>query len=34
MPLSFLSLPVIPSLKLTAGGLVNVDSFELVPLFA
>ncbi len=34
MALSFLALPVIPSLKLTDRGLVDVDSFELVSLFA
>lgn len=33
MPLSFLSLPVIPSLKLTDRGLVDVERFELVGLF-
>jgi adenine deaminase len=33
MTLSFLALPVIPSLKLTDKGLVDVDRFELVPLF-
>ena len=33
MPLSFLSLPVIPSLKLTDQGLVDVEQFRLVPLF-
>ncbi len=33
MALSFLALPVIPSLKLTDQGLVDVDRFELVPLF-
>ena len=32
MPLSFLPLPVIPSLKLTDLGLVDVDRFEIVPL--
>ena len=31
--LSFLALPVIPSLKLTDTGLVDVDRFEKVPLF-
>ena len=30
MTLSFMSLPVIPSLKLTAGGLVDVDAFKIV----
>ena len=33
MTLSFLALPVIPSLKLTDKGLVDVDKFETVPLF-
>jgi adenine deaminase len=33
MALSFLSLPVIPELKLTDRGLVDVRKFELVPLF-
>jgi len=33
MTLSFLALPVIPSLKLTDRGLVDVDKFEIVPLF-
>ena len=33
MTLSFLALPVIPVLKLTDRGLVNVDRFEFVPLF-
>jgi adenine deaminase len=32
MPLSFLCLPVIPRLKLTDLGLVDVDAFEVVPL--
>ena len=32
MPLSFLTLPVIPKLKLTDLGLVDVDFFEIVPL--
>jgi adenine deaminase len=31
--LSFLSLPVIPELKLTDKGLVDVVSFKIVPLF-
>ena len=31
MPLSFLPLPVIPSLKLTDLGLVDVDRFQIVP---
>ncbi|MBS0192262.1 MAG: adenine deaminase [Phycisphaerales bacterium] len=34
MPLSFLPLPVIPSLKLTDLGLVDVDQFKVVPLEA
>jgi adenine deaminase len=34
MALSFLALPVIPSLKLTDHGLVDVDKFQLVSLFA
>jgi adenine deaminase len=33
MTLSFLALPVIPSLKLTDRGLVDVDHFEIVDLF-
>lgn len=33
MTLSFLALPVIPSLKLTDMGLVDVDSFSIVPLW-
>jgi adenine deaminase len=33
MTMSFLALPVIPSLKLTDQGLVDVDRFELVSLF-
>jgi adenine deaminase len=33
MTLSFLALPVIPELKLTDLGLVDVNKFELVPLF-
>ena len=33
MTLSFLALPVIPSLKLTDRGLVDVERFEIVPLF-
>ncbi|HSR31150.1 MAG TPA: adenine deaminase, partial [Anaerolineae bacterium] len=33
MTLSFLALPVIPSLKLTDKGLVDVSKFDLVPLF-
>ncbi len=34
MAMSFLALPVIPALKLTDHGLVDVDRFELVSLFA
>jgi adenine deaminase len=34
MTLSFLALPVIPALKITDKGLVNVDEFKIVPLFA
>ena len=33
MALSFLALPVIPSLKLTDRGLVDVNEFKHVPLF-
>jgi len=33
MTLSFMALPVIPSLKITDKGLVDVDSFRAVPLF-
>jgi adenine deaminase len=33
MALSFLALPVIPALKLTDLGLVDVDRFQIVPLF-
>jgi adenine deaminase len=33
MTLSFLALPVIPELKITDRGLVDVRAFELVPLF-
>lgn len=33
MPLSFMCLPVIPKLKLTDLGLVDVDRFEVVPLY-
>ncbi len=33
MALSFLALPVIPDLKLTDMGLIDVDSFKVVPLF-
>ncbi|MDR2353545.1 MAG: adenine deaminase [Deltaproteobacteria bacterium] len=32
MTLSFMSLPVIPSLKLTSQGLVDVNTFQIVPL--
>jgi adenine deaminase len=32
MTLSFLALSVIPALKITDRGLVDVDRFELVPL--
>jgi adenine deaminase len=33
MGLSFLSLPVIPELRVTDRGLVNVGQFRIVPLF-
>jgi len=33
MTLSFLALPVIPKLKITDRGLVDVDNFQIVPLF-
>jgi adenine deaminase len=33
MAMSFLALPVIPSLKLTDHGLVDVDKFQLVSVF-
>ena len=33
MHMAFVSLPVIPHLKMTPGGLVDVDMFERVPLF-
>jgi adenine deaminase len=33
MTMSFLALPVIPSLKLTDRGLVDVNAFEFVPMF-
>jgi adenine deaminase len=33
MAMSFLALPVIPALKITDLGLVDVDKFEIVPLF-
>jgi adenine deaminase len=32
MTLSFMALPVIPKLKLTDRGLVDVDRFDFVPL--
>jgi hypothetical protein len=32
MTLSFLALSVTPALKITDGGLVDIDAFELVPL--
>jgi adenine deaminase len=34
MTLSFMALPVIPELKLTDMGLIDVNKFEIVPLFA
>ena len=34
MALSFLALPVIPRLKITDKGLVDVDRFDRVPLWA
>lgn len=34
MAMSFLALPVIPSLKITDKGLVDVNKFQIVPLFA
>jgi adenine deaminase len=34
MSLSFLALPVIPALKITDAGLVDVERFEIVPLWA
>lgn len=34
MTMSFLALPVIPQLKMTDKGLVNVDEFQVVSLFA
>ena len=34
MQLSFLALPVIPALKITDRGLVDVVAFQIVPLFA
>ncbi|MGD8518822.1 MAG: adenine deaminase C-terminal domain-containing protein, partial [Anaerolineae bacterium] len=33
MTMSFLALPVIPSLKLTDRGLVDVNAFDFVPLY-
>jgi adenine deaminase len=33
MTLSFMALPVIPELKLTDKGLVDVNQFSIVPLF-
>jgi adenine deaminase len=33
MTMSFLALPVIPTLKLTDKGLVDVSRFDFVPLF-
>jgi adenine deaminase len=33
MAMSFMALEVIPALKLTDQGLVDVERFELVPLF-
>jgi len=33
MAMSFLALPVIPSLKITDKGLVDVDKFQIAPLF-
>jgi adenine deaminase len=33
MALSFMALPVIPNLKLTDKGLVDVNRFDFVPLF-
>jgi adenine deaminase len=34
MALAFLALPVIPELKLTDRGLVDVNQFDFVPVFA
>jgi adenine deaminase len=34
LQLAFLSLPVIPSLKLTDHGLMDVDAFQLIPVRA
>ena len=34
MTLSFLALPVIPEFKITDRGIVDVDRFAIVPLFA
>jgi adenine deaminase len=33
MTMSFMALPVIPELKLTDKGLVDVNQFKIVPLF-
>jgi adenine deaminase len=33
MTMSFLALPVIPALKITDKGLVDVNKFQVVPLF-
>jgi adenine deaminase len=33
MTLSFMSLPVIPELKITDKGLVDVNQFKIVPVF-
>jgi len=33
MTLSFISLPVIPELKITDKGLVDVNKFKIVPVF-
>jgi adenine deaminase len=33
MAMSFLALPVIPALKITDKGLVDVNKFQIVPLF-
>jgi len=33
MTLSFMALPVIPELKITDRGLVDVTRFEIIPLF-
>jgi adenine deaminase len=34
MAMAFLALPVIPELKLTDKGLVDVNKFDFVPVFA